>query len=177
MSINTIAIAPTINDVIMKLNEVIDALNNGGGGGVSPLPYTSNPAMDGTASAGSSDAYARGDHVHPSDTTRVPTTRTVNSKALSSDITLDAGDVGAVPLKTNTPTSMNDLINTGIYYYTSSTTNHPGSTNGTVIVFRTSSNYIYQMAFSNNSSGNPTIYVRMKYSSSNWSSWKSITVS
>lgn len=32
--------------------------------------YTSNPAMNGTASAGSSAAYAKGDHVHPSDTSR-----------------------------------------------------------------------------------------------------------
>ena len=35
-------------------------------------PYTSNPAMDGTASAGSSSNYAKGDHVHPTDTSRAP---------------------------------------------------------------------------------------------------------
>lgn len=35
-------------------------------------PYTSNPAMDGSASAGSSDKFARGDHVHPTDTSRAP---------------------------------------------------------------------------------------------------------
>ena len=33
-------------------------------------PYTSTPAMDGTASAGSSTKWAKGDHVHPSDTSR-----------------------------------------------------------------------------------------------------------
>ena len=33
-------------------------------------PYTSNPAMDGTASPGSSANYSRGDHVHPTDTSR-----------------------------------------------------------------------------------------------------------
>ena len=33
-----------------------------------PSAYTSNPEMDGTASPGSSEAWARGDHVHPSDT-------------------------------------------------------------------------------------------------------------
>ena len=33
-------------------------------------PYTSAPAMDGTASAGSSTKWAKGDHVHPSDTSR-----------------------------------------------------------------------------------------------------------
>lgn len=38
-----------------------------------PSASTSNPAMDGTASSGSSTAYARGDHVHPSDTTKLGT--------------------------------------------------------------------------------------------------------
>lgn len=33
-------------------------------------PYSSNPSMDGVASAGTSTAYARGDHVHPSDTSK-----------------------------------------------------------------------------------------------------------
>lgn len=42
----------------------------GGGGGTNISPYASDPAMDGTASAGSSDDYARGDHVHPSDTSK-----------------------------------------------------------------------------------------------------------
>lgn len=35
-----------------------------------PSAYTSNPEMDGTASAGSSSNYAKGDHVHPTDTSR-----------------------------------------------------------------------------------------------------------
>lgn len=60
-------------------------------------PGSSLPIMDGTASAGSAIAYSREDHVHPSDTTRVPTSRTVNGKALSSNITLNSSDVGAVP--------------------------------------------------------------------------------
>lgn len=58
---------------------------------------TTTPKMDGTAAVGSELAFARGDHVHPSDTSRVPTTRKVNGKALSSDVTLSASDVGAVP--------------------------------------------------------------------------------
>ena len=40
----------------------IDYVARANGGG---SPYTSNPAALGTASAGSSDAYSRGDHVHP----------------------------------------------------------------------------------------------------------------
>jgi hypothetical protein len=35
-----------------------------------PSAYTSLPAMNGTAKAGSSTNYAKGDHVHPSDTTK-----------------------------------------------------------------------------------------------------------
>lgn len=35
-----------------------------------PTAYGSNPAMDGTASAGSSMRWAKGDHVHPTDTSR-----------------------------------------------------------------------------------------------------------
>ena len=56
---------------------------------------TTAPKMDGTANVGAETAFARGDHVHPSDTSRVPVTRTVNGKALSADISLTAADVGA----------------------------------------------------------------------------------
>ena len=82
--------------------------------------YTGNPAMNGTASAGSAAGVSRGDHVHPSDTTRVPTSRKVNGKALSSDITLDYSDVGAaatnhgthVTYSTTTP-AMNGTASAG----------------------------------------------------------------
>lgn len=50
--------------------------NQVAGGGSSVSPYASNPAMDGTASPGSSDDYARGDHVHPSDTSKADTVHT-----------------------------------------------------------------------------------------------------
>lgn len=58
---------------------------------------STTPKMDGTAAVGSETKFAAGDHVHPSDTSRVPTTRKVNNKALSADITLSASDVSAVP--------------------------------------------------------------------------------
>lgn len=54
---------------------------------------TTTPKMNGTAAIGSETKYAAGDHVHPTDTSRVPTTRTVNEKALSSDITLTGEDI------------------------------------------------------------------------------------
>ena len=62
-----------------------------------PNPASDTPIMDGTAAVGTSAKYAREDHVHPSDTSRVPTSRTVNGHALSSDVTVTASDVGAVP--------------------------------------------------------------------------------
>lgn len=58
---------------------------------------SSYPAMDGTRALGSNSGYARVDHVHPSDTSRVPTTRTVNGHALSADVTISASDVSAIP--------------------------------------------------------------------------------
>lgn len=101
--------------------------------GEGPQPYTSNPAANGTASAGSSPNFARGDHVHQTDQTRqakitasgilkgdgsggvtaatagtdyvapsalssyVPTSRTVNGKPLSADVTLGCGDINYDP--------------------------------------------------------------------------------
>lgn len=55
---------------------------------------SSSPLMDGTAAVGTSEKYARQDHKHPSDTSRVPTTRTVNGHALSADITISKSDIG-----------------------------------------------------------------------------------
>lgn len=64
-----------------------------------PSPYTSNPVMDGTASPGSSANYARGDHKHPTDTSRQATLvsgtniKTVNGMSLlgSGGITIPTG--------------------------------------------------------------------------------------
>lgn len=53
-----------------------------------PDASTTNPLMDGTASYGSGTTYARGNHRHPTDTSRVPTNRTINGKSLASNITL-----------------------------------------------------------------------------------------
>lgn len=81
---------------------------------------TTTPLMDGTASIGTSNAFARGDHRHPSDTSRVPTSRTVAGHALTSDITLDKNDVGLEnvdntsdlnkPISTATQTALDDKV-------------------------------------------------------------------
>lgn len=55
---------------------------------------TETPLMDGTGAVGTSTKYAREDHVHPSDTSRVPTSTTVNGHALSSNVEVTNADLG-----------------------------------------------------------------------------------
>lgn len=67
------------------------------GGGSSPSPASALPIVDGTAAVGTSTAYAREDHVHPTDTSRAPLaspaftgTPTAPTAALSEDSTIIA---------------------------------------------------------------------------------------
>lgn len=108
-----------------------------GSGG--PDPYTSNPAMDGTASPGSASNYARGDHVHPTDTSRLATngdgsdvtvaftaasTRTNIStgeklSVLFGKIAKWFGDLGTAAFRAATPSitsGSTDLIESGAVY-------------------------------------------------------------
>lgn len=66
---------------------------------------TTTPKMDGTAAIGSETKFAAGDHVHPTDTSRVPTTRKVNGFSLGNDVTVirKLGDIdsGGVTLQAN----------------------------------------------------------------------------
>ena len=55
------------------------------------------PAMDGTASAGSSGSYARGDHVHPTDTSRAAAQHTHAASDIDSG-TLDSDRLPVVPI-------------------------------------------------------------------------------
>lgn len=58
--------------------------------GAVPAASTSTPVMDGTATAGSATAWARGDHVHPVDTSRAP------AKGVIDGSNAGAGSVGEV---------------------------------------------------------------------------------
>jgi hypothetical protein len=55
-----------------------------------PAPSSSTPGMDGVGAAGSATVYSRGDHVHPSDTTKAP----LVSPALSGTPTAPTASVG-----------------------------------------------------------------------------------
>ena len=56
------------NDFTDALKDKLDGI--AAGADVSPSPSDATPLMDGTAAAGSSAAFARGDHVHPKDTSK-----------------------------------------------------------------------------------------------------------
>jgi len=63
--------------------------------GSAVAPSMVNPLMDGAATPGTSTNFAREGHVHPTDTSLVPKTTTVNGHALSGNVTVTASDVGA----------------------------------------------------------------------------------
>ena len=65
--------AVTSTDNGKVLTVVSGAWEAATGGGSSPSPATANPLMDGTAAVGTSNKYAREDHVHPSDTNKQDT--------------------------------------------------------------------------------------------------------
>jgi hypothetical protein len=61
-----------------------------------PAAATDAPAMDGTAAVGTSTKYAKADHVHPSDTSRM-TAAQVNAAINQSLQELSPEDIGAAP--------------------------------------------------------------------------------
>lgn len=65
-------------------------LANGGGGGGGMSPSDSNPLMNGTAAPGTSGLASRGDHVHPSDTSRAKTDGTNASGSWPINVTGNA---------------------------------------------------------------------------------------
>lgn len=99
------AVAGSSSEILNKPTKVSQFTNDAGyitGADVPEGAAASNtpPKMDGVQTVGTETAFARGDHVHPSDTSRVPTTRKINLKTLNNDITLTAADVGALPTGT-----------------------------------------------------------------------------
>ena len=62
---------PDLPDTYTIPQKTSDLTNDSGFITSAPSPSSDTPAMDGTASVGSSADYARGDHVHPTDTSRL----------------------------------------------------------------------------------------------------------
>jgi hypothetical protein len=70
-----------------------------GGTGSGPSASNSTPAMDGTGAAGSSANYARGDHVHPTDSSRAPVAIYPNTAPSPGQLPVgNAGGTGYAPV-------------------------------------------------------------------------------
>ena len=118
---------------------------------------------------------------------KVPTTRKVNNKALSADITLSATDVGAIPVAfTSTSTSTTDddldnIINNAFNAMADNTTRiikvnfsmqHEFFVSGTsaiITIYRSASNYGCLMAVTLN--GYPEVFTRSRYGTTSWGNW------
>lgn len=79
---------------VKQLRTDVDALVGGS------TPYNQTPEMDGAGAPGTSVSYARGDHKHPTDTSRASATDLANeiTARANKDLALD-GDIAAVDAK------------------------------------------------------------------------------
>lgn len=78
-----------------------------------PSAFSGNPAMDGTASPGTATAWARGDHVHPHDTSKQDALTTAQTAAVNSGVTaakVAAWDAIEVPTKTSDLTNDSGFV-------------------------------------------------------------------
>ena len=80
-----------------------------GGSLSSPSPYTSTPAMNGTGAAGSSPDYAKGDHVHPSDTNKQNVLATGTVKVSNTALPI-AGNIDLVEASNLNTINNNSLL-------------------------------------------------------------------
>lgn len=88
---------PDLSDTYTIPTKTSDLTNDSGFVTSVPSPASSGtPAMDGTASRGSSTEYARKDHVHPTDTSRAAATDLANKADKVTEVT-NSG-TGAVSL-------------------------------------------------------------------------------
>lgn len=73
-------------------------------------PSNANPAMDGTAAPGVSDLYARGDHVHPHDTSKADAATTLAGYGIT-DAKIESG---TITLGSNTITPLTAIPASGV---------------------------------------------------------------
>ena len=106
----------------------------------------------------------------------VPTSRTVNGKALSSDVTLSATDVGAVVGVGQVSVSANTITTSGMYRLQEATDIPSGAQYGQLIVVHGGGDTISQIALNYNSS---KMWIRTGHRLydgvvGNWEAWKRV---
>lgn len=140
---------------------------------------TTTPKANGTAACGTETAYARGDHVHPLQTsvsgnagtaTKLATGNTINGVNFdgSAAITITANPVTTELIGRN----LNDIITPGLYNAGggNTNTNKPASTDAFGLqVFKTAQGYVTQELIEGNN--NPGARWTRQYNGSSWSAW------
>lgn len=150
------------------------------------------PAMDGTADAGTSEKFARGDHVHPSDTSRVPMSWMTNNA-----LQISHGGTGAtsvadannnlgsmnISVGTNIPANsdLDTYTSTGTYYVATQAdaatiANMPATVSGCklIVMIPTVLPFHVQVAIMNNI--NSDIYIRW-HNGTSWTVWNHMLTS
>jgi len=159
-----------------------------------PLTYpfettAANIKMDGTQSTGSSNTVARGDHVHPTDTSRLAAAVYTAADVLQKLLTVDGSGSGvdadffrSLPLDrfiygtsargTTVTTDANAILKTGTYMLASSGTGLPTVSDYLIEHYQwsTSDLYAYQIAMDANNTSN--IYIRRKHNT--WGAWSKL---
>lgn len=111
-----------------------------------PSASSTSPKMDGTATVGSETAYARGDHIHPTDTSRASSTHIhgniQNNGAMSADsasqATIGNGDSIVIVDSSNS-----NLISRTSITFDGSTTTQALTKKGTWATFVQDANYVH----------------------------------
>ena len=75
-----------------------------------------------------------------------------------------------MPISRGTVTDLDDALENGLYKYANTASNKPNTAAGSVLALTYSSNYTYQIACPNNSSGSAVLYTRIK-TANGWGNW------
>lgn len=135
-----------VTDKTVDTDNLLDgetALRNDGesisGAVVTAAASDTAPAMDGTASAGSATTYSRGDHVHPSDTSRqavITATGILKGNGAGSVTAAVGGTDYQLPIKTATNPTLTPLNNQ--FIWTISSSDAFGNSNILISIYETS---------------------------------------
>lgn len=173
--------ATNMNSLITSINSCYDDLS-------SHVNNASNPHNVTKAQIGLGNCDNTSDISKPISTAtqnalngKVPTTRKINGKALSGDITLDSSDVGAFKndITFHTNIDLNTLIDDGVYSLNGPLTNAPSSDIIGVMYVKqvTGGSWLTQMIVQNSSTNDYLVtqkcYVRCR-ANDTWGSWKEL---
>lgn len=127
-----------------------------------PIASSTTPVMDGTGAAGAASTFARGDHVHPSDTSRVAGAGgTLNNGILNYPVLTSPQEVWTLAATAATGTVNFDALTQGVLYFTTNasgnwTLNFRGSA-GATLASMLAINDPITVSFINTNGGTPFI--------------------